>query len=75
MGRADGGISVYSRKVMIKGKADNILPDWLRFMKGVVDSEDIPLNISRENMQDSSLIERVGSVVTRCERHNHAYKA
>ena len=33
MGRADGGISVYSRKVMIKGKADNILPDWLRFMK------------------------------------------
>eukprot|EP01045_Picozoa_sp_COSAG04_P015391 COSAG04_NODE_1213_length_7716_cov_4.100565_4_plen_159_part_00 len=71
MGRADGGISVYSRKVMIKGKADNILPDWLRFMKGVVDSEDIPLNISRENMQDSSLIERVGSVVTRCERPNH----
>ena len=41
-------------------------------MKGVVDSEDIPLNISRENMQDSSLIERVGSVVTRCARPNHA---
>jgi TNF receptor-associated protein 1 len=65
MGRTEGGVSVYSRKVMIKDKADNILPDWLRFMKGVVDSEDIPLNISRENLQDSSLIERVGSVVTR----------
>ena len=44
-------------------------------MKGVVDSEDIPLNISRENMQDSSLIERVGSVVTRCARPNHPHKA
>jgi TNF receptor-associated protein 1 len=65
MGRADGGVSVYSRKVMIKDKVEDILPDWLRFMKGVIDSEDIPLNISRENLQDSSLIERVGAVVTR----------
>ena len=64
-GRQAGGISVYSRKVLIKAKDEKILPEWLRFLKGVVDSEDLPLNISRETMQDSALIERVGSVVTR----------
>jgi TNF receptor-associated protein 1 len=50
------GVSLYCRKVMIKSKADNIMPNWLRFMKGVVDSEDIPLNLSRELLQDSALI-------------------
>lgn len=50
------GISLYSRKVLIKSKADNILPKWLRFVKGVVDSEDIPLNLSRELLQNSALI-------------------
>eukprot|EP01052_Picozoa_sp_SAG31_P017444 SAG31_NODE_1193_length_9454_cov_38.779156_8_plen_308_part_00 len=65
IGRQDPGISVYSRKVLIKAKADGVLPEWMRFLKGVVDSEDIPLNISREHMQDSGLIKRVGSVVAR----------
>lgn len=49
-------VSLYSRKVLIKSKADNILPKWLRFVKGVVDSEDIPLNLSRELLQNSALI-------------------
>ena len=42
-------------QVMIKDKVEDILPDWLRFMKGVIDSEDIPLNISRENLQVRSI--------------------
>ena len=41
------------------------MPDWLRFLHGVVDSEDIPLNISRENMQDTALMTRIKSVLTR----------
>lgn len=50
------GLALYSRKVLIKSKAENVLPKWLRFIKGVVDSEDIPLNLSRELLQNSALI-------------------
>lgn len=52
-------INLYSRKVLIKSKARELLPNWLRFVKGVVDCEDIPLNISRENYQDSALIAKL----------------
>ena len=65
MGRMDPGTSLYSRKVLIKSKAQGLLPDYFRFIQGVVDSEDVPLNISRENMQDSLLISRISSVLTK----------
>ncbi|KAF7993535.1 hypothetical protein HCN44_010130 [Aphidius gifuensis] len=58
------GVSLYSRKVLIKSKADNLLPKWLRFVKGVVDSEDIPLNLSRELLQNSALITKLRNVLT-----------
>jgi len=61
---SEAGVALYCRKVMIKSKADNILPKWLRFVKGVVDSEDIPLNLSRELLQDSSLIRKLRQVLT-----------
>jgi len=61
---AESGVALYCRKVMIKSKADNLLPKWLRFVKGVVDSEDIPLNLSRELLQDSSLIRKLRQVIT-----------
>lgn len=57
------GVSLYSRKVLIQSKAPKILPDWLRFVKGVVDSEDIPLNLSRELLQDSALIKKLSDVL------------
>lgn len=58
------GVALYSRKVLIKSKTSNILPKWLRFVKGVVDSEDIPLNLSRELLQNSSLIRKLENVLT-----------
>jgi len=64
MGRMESGINLFSRKVLIQSKA-KILPDFLRFVKGVVDSEDLPLNLSREHLQDSGLIKRIGAVLTK----------
>lgn len=62
-GRMELGVSLYSRKIMIQSKAQKILPDWLRFMRGVVDSEDIPLNLSRELLQDSALIQKISEIL------------
>ena len=62
---ADVGVALYSRKVLIQAKANQLLPRWLRFVKGVVDSEDIPLNLSRELLQDSNLIRYVDRIDVR----------
>lgn len=63
-GRMEPGTNLYSRKILIQPHSESILPEWLRFVKGVVDSEDIPLNISRETAQDSALIAKLQRVIT-----------
>src|SRR3954471_5607163 len=65
LSRLEPTVSLYCRKVLIDAKPKDILPEWLRFLKGVVDSEDLPLNISRETMQDKSLIEKLNKVITK----------
>lgn len=64
-GKVDGGVSLYCKKVLIDADPKGLLPDWMRFMKGVVDSADLPLNISRETMQDSALIRKLNSVISK----------
>ncbi|MGL5017479.1 MAG: molecular chaperone HtpG [Luteolibacter sp.] len=64
-GKVEGGVSLYSKKVLIDAEPKGLLPDWMRFMKGVVDSADLPLNISRESMQDSALIRKLGAVISK----------
>ncbi len=64
MGRIDSEVNLYCRKVLIQAKAKGLFPEWLRFLKGVVDSEDLPLNISRETMQDTSLLQKLNKVLT-----------
>ncbi|XP_058055092.1 heat shock protein 75 kDa, mitochondrial [Anopheles bellator] len=61
---ADVGVALYTRKVLIQSKTENLLPKWLRFVKGVVDSEDIPLNLSRELLQNSALIRKLRTALT-----------
>jgi len=65
MERMEPGVSLYSRKVLIEHKSPDILPDWMRFVKGVVDSEDLPLSISREKPQDTALIGKLKKALTR----------
>ncbi|MEA4902004.1 molecular chaperone HtpG [Desulfitobacterium sp.] len=63
-GRMEPSINLYCKKVLIQSQAKDILPEWLRFVQGVVDSEELPLNISRETMQDSALVAKLNKVVT-----------
>src|SRR6185295_14345768 len=63
--RTEASVALYCRKVLIDAKPKNLLPEWLRFLKGVVDSEDLPLNISRETMQDKALVDKLNKVITK----------
>ena len=65
MARQDRGVHLYSRKVLIQSRCETLLPEWMRFLKGVVDSEDLPLNISRETMQDSLLMRKLSTVLAK----------
>lgn len=65
MSRMDPGVSLYSRKIMIENKSPHILPEWCRFVKGVVDSEDLPLSISREKPQDTALVGKMRKALTK----------
>ncbi|MBC7980113.1 MAG: molecular chaperone HtpG [Armatimonadetes bacterium] len=64
-GKVDGGVALYCKKVLIDAEPKGLLPDWLRFVKGVVDSADLPLNISRETMQDSALVRKLNGVISK----------
>ncbi len=62
-GRMEPGVDLYCKKVLIDKHPDELLPEWMRFLRGVIDSDDLPLNISRETMQDSRLVKKISNVV------------
>ncbi len=64
-GRCEPNVALYCHKVLIDSKPEHLLPEWLRFLSGVVDSEDLPLNISREMLQDNSLLRRISGIITK----------
>lgn len=61
----DYGLKLYARKVLIKENFKDLLPNYLRFVEGVVDSEDIPLNVSREMVQATPLLEKIKGTLVR----------
>ena len=58
------GLSLYVRNVFIGDDFEMLLPEYLRFVKGVVDSADLPLNVSREMLQDDAVIAKIKSAIT-----------
>ncbi|MGB7293452.1 MAG: molecular chaperone HtpG [Thermodesulfobacteriota bacterium] len=63
--RLEPGVSLYCRRILIDSNPKGLLPEWLRFVRGVIDSADLPLNISRETMQDSGLVQKINDVITK----------
>lgn len=60
----DPGLKLYSRKILIQERNEELLPKYLRFVQGVVDSEDLPLNVSRETVQSSSTMRQIAKIIT-----------
>ncbi|HEX4152555.1 MAG TPA: molecular chaperone HtpG [Steroidobacteraceae bacterium] len=59
------GVQLYVRRVFIMDKAAELLPPWLRFMRGLVDSDDLPLNVSRELLQNNRTVEKIKAALIR----------
>ncbi|MCH2287298.1 MAG: molecular chaperone HtpG [SAR324 cluster bacterium] len=62
--RESKDIALYAQKVLIQPSNTHLLPSYLRFVQGVVDSEDLPLNVSRESVQKNALIEKINNSLT-----------
>lgn len=59
------GVKLYIQRVFIMDAAEQVVPRYLRFMRGVIDSADLPLNVSREMLQDSPLLKKIRATVVK----------
>lgn len=61
--RTEPGVMLYSKNILIQEYCDDLLPKWLSFIDGVVDSEDLPLNVSRESVQNTRIMRQLGKTI------------
>lgn len=59
------GLDLYARRVLIQHRNKELLPEYLAFLKGVVDTEDLPLNISRETLQENVVLRKINQVIVK----------
>ena len=64
-GRADHGLHLCARRILVQNDNRDLLPDYLRFLRGIVDSADLPLNVSREALQDNTVFRKMQRVITK----------
>lgn len=65
MDRDAWGLELYARRVLIQSGNKELIPEYLAFLKGVVDTEDLPLNISRETLQQNTVLRKINQVITK----------
>ena len=63
-GRAEHGLQLCAKRVLVERNCDDLLPEYLRFLYGLVDSSDLPLNVSRQALQDDSVFRKIRKVLT-----------
>lgn len=64
-GRSEHGLHLCAKRVLVQNDNRDLLPDYLRFLRGVVDSSDLPLNVSREALQDNTVFRKMKKVITK----------
>jgi HSP90 family molecular chaperone len=62
--RKEDGLKLYTRKILIQEYTTDLLPPYYRFVQGVVDAEDLPLNVSRESVQATAMMNRIKKILT-----------
>jgi molecular chaperone HtpG len=64
-GKSDHGLHLCAKRILVQNDCDKLLPEWLRFLHGLVDSADLPLNVSREALQDNTVFRKIRKVLVK----------
>ena len=64
-GKIDHGLYLCAKRILVQNDCDKLLPEYLRFLYGLVDSADLPLNVSREALQDNTVFMKIKKVITK----------
>lgn len=65
MGRMEHGLHLCAKRILVQDDCRELLPDYLQFLYGIVDSADLPLNVSRETLQDNTVLRKIRKVLVK----------